>query len=114
MTAKFDFRTLETGYAADWPVKVQVPVDGGTFETREFSARFRSLTADEQAGLERDHADLSDRLEQTLRLGFVDLGKAEGDKLTPELFGKLWGDERVRLALIQAYGEFRRGAPAKN
>lgn len=32
---------LTRDHAYDWPVDVKVPVDGGRFETRAFTARFR-------------------------------------------------------------------------
>ena len=38
MSVKFDFKTLKTGFEADWPVTVNVPQDGGTVEKQESSS----------------------------------------------------------------------------
>ena len=114
MSLKFDFNTLATGFEADWPVIVGVPVDGGKIEEREFMARFRTLTPEEQDQIEADE-DMEGRLKASVQRGFVGLGAGETDKTPPaELFEILWRHPPSRLGLIRAYGRFSTGSPAKN
>lgn len=113
MSAKFDFKTLETGFEADWPVKVNRPKDGGQVEVREFDARFRSPTPAITAEAEAIE-DIGARLKFTLKSCMIGLGKSETEALTPELFEALWADTAAMRALVVAFGEFRTGSPAKN
>lgn len=113
MSAKFDFKTLDTGFAADWPVKVGVPADGGLVEVQTFTARFRTATKAEGEEL-ANIADYVARLKALVRLGFVALGKGEDETLTDEMFEKMWAAQNVRSGLIAAYTEFQTAAPAKN
>lgn len=112
MELKFDFATLETGYEALWPVKVMTPIDGGAFEERTFTARFRSLTpekADELAALPR-----AAQIEATIREIFVGLGPDETTPFSPELRDRMWASDYVQIGLIKAVSEFRTGAALKN
>lgn len=113
MSNKFDFKTLETGFEADWPVVVSAPLDGGTFQDQTFTARFKTPTRSELAEIAAI-ADWQPRLKRALQIGLVGLGKDEGETLTPALFEDLWAMQNVQLALIRAYGAFQSGAPAKN
>lgn len=114
MTVKFDFKTLDTGFAADWPVKVSVPVDGGAVETQTFMAQFRTPRPDERTELDA-MTDINARLKRSLEIGFVGLGQGEETNLTAAaLLAKLWSAPNVQLALIRAYGEFQAGIAAKN
>lgn len=113
MSIKFDFKTLDTGFTASWPVQVGVPADGGKIETQEFNARFRTPTKDEAETLAKIE-DYMERLKAALQLGFVGLGDGETEKLTPEMFEKMWAAQNVQLALIKAYSAFQTSAPAKN
>lgn len=113
MSAKFDFKTLDTGFAADWPVKVGVPADGGVVQVQTFMARFRTPTKAEAEQL-AEIPGYPERLKAALKLGFVALGKEEGETLTEEMFEKMWASQNVQLGLIKAYGEFQTAAPAKN
>lgn len=113
MSNKFDFKTLETGFEADWPVVVRKPVDGGTFQDQTFTARFKTPTQSERDEIAAI-AEWQPRLKRALQIGLVGLGKDEGETLTPELFEALWGIQTVQLGLINAYGAFQSGAPAKN
>lgn len=113
MSAKFDFKTLETGFEADWPVKVSLPVDGGGVEVQTFMARFRSPTpADTKAADAIE--DIAQRLKFTLQSCLVGLAKSEDQTLTPDLFEAMWASTPVMKALVAAFGEFRTGSPAKN
>lgn len=112
MSVKFDFKTLETGYEADWPVTVKIPIDGGLVEEQTFMARFRTPTPAERAELEA--MDTMKRLERAMEIGFVGLAKSEDEPLTPELRARLWGEQTVQIALIRAYATFQTGTPAKN
>lgn len=126
MSAKFDFKSLDTGYEADWPVSVPVPIDGGTVEMRDFMARFRTLTKAEIEALEQAEKDRDadgegakalawlETFKATIRLGFVGFGKGENETLTPELFDKLWGHPPTQGALIKAWRTFVQVSPAKN
>lgn len=111
MAAKYDFKTLKTGFAADWPVKVKMPADGGKMEVQEFMARFRSLTREEMEGI--TETEYFPRTYEILKLGFS-LAKSEGETLTPDMLADMWATANVQLAVMEAYGEFQRGAPAKN
>ena len=114
MTTKFDFGALKTGFTADWPVKVGVPTDGGVISTQEFTARFRTPTKEEAEKLVADFPNYIDRMKEAVRLGFVALGKAETETLTPAMFEEMWAAQNVQLALVKAYSEFQTSAPAKN
>lgn len=113
MSAKFDFKTLETGFAADWPVKVKVPQDGGKIEIQTFEARFVSKTKEEFDALIAEATEKNDE-NLLLRTVFVGLGKSETDKFTPELRDLMIATQPVREALTTAYREFAGGIEAKN
>lgn len=113
MTIKFDFKTLETGFEADWPVQVGVPVDGGKIETREFMARFRTPKKAETEAAEKIE-DQAEKLKFIVKTGFIGLGAGETDTLTPDMFEQMWASSNVQVALIRAFGTFRTASPAKN
>lgn len=113
MSAKFNFKTLETGFEADWPVTVSVPLDGGKAEEQTFQARFRSLSAVEQAEIDAQ-PDATGRLRAGLEKAFVRFGAGESEALTPELFETMWRAPNVQIGLIRAYNAFILGSPAKN
>lgn len=113
MSIKFDFKTLTTGFEADWPVQVGVPADGGKIVTQEFMARFRTPSPDqikEADAIENPSA----QLKFIIQTGFISLGAGETDTLTPELFEQMWASSNVQLALMRAFGTFRTASPAKN
>ncbi len=113
MSAKFDFKTLETGFAADWPVRVKVPQDGGKIEIQTFEARFVTKTKDEFAALIAEATEKDDE-NLLLRTVFVGLGKSEMEEFTTELRDLMIGTQSVREALTAAYREFSGGIEAKN
>ncbi len=101
---KFDLKTLERPFEANWPVKVQVPQDGGGVEEQEFTARFRTLTPAERDVTAGRH------LEQ-LKLALM---QVEGDDVTADMFELLIGRGYVLTALLKARTGFEIGSPAKN
>lgn len=107
MTLKFDFKTLEQPFEADWPVTVQVPQDGGGTQDQTFDVRFRTLTTEEQA--ETDKA--ADPQAAKLRKAIVDV---KGETFTPELVDQLLSRGWVLLGLLRAHTKFVLGQPAKN
>ena len=107
---KFDFGSLEKDIEADWPVRVQVPQDDGKVLEQTLSLRFR-LHGDAELvslgmGLEAVKA--------ALRKCVVGFGRSEEQAFTPELFDQMMNRAYVRTAIVQAYGEFALGIPAKN
>lgn len=115
MANTFDFKTLDTGFEADWPVAVKAPIDGGAVEVQTFMARFRTPTPTEQAEIDAAGKDPAlDQFKIALKIGFVGLAKSEGETLTEAMFDKMWATSNVQLALIRAYSDFRSGSPAKN
>jgi hypothetical protein len=106
MAVKFSFATLEQPFEADWPVKVQVPKDGGGFEEQTFLARFRLEPATDEAQTEPAAPGESFPF-------LVALGKGEPE-LTPELRKQLAARLYVRMAIYRAWQEFQMGVVAKN
>lgn len=109
MTVKFDFKTLETGFEADWPVTVNVPQDGGAIEKQEFLARFRTLTPEDA-----DKAQQASDPNTWPNAFLVSLAGTNAPELTDDLRKQLLGRSYVRQALITAYVQFSQGVAAKN
>ncbi len=107
MTLKFDFKTLEQPFEADWPVTVTVPQDGGTVEEQTFDVRFRTLTPSEATNVDNS----PDPAAAKLRLALVDV---KGETFSPALVEKLLGVGFVQMALLRAYSKFVLGASVKN
>lgn len=107
MTLKFDFKTLEQPFEADWPVKVAVPQDGGTVQEQVFEVRFRTLTPAELT--EVDAAP--DPAEAKIRKALVDV---KGETFSPELVEQLIARAYIFVALLRAHTSFVLGQPAKN
>lgn len=107
MTLKFDFKTLEQPFEADWPVTVQVPQDGGTVQEQTFDVRFRTLTpaeADEVAAR-------PDPAESKIRKVLVDVkGEAFSSELVEQMIHTPW----VFVGLLRAHTSFSLGEPVKN
>lgn len=107
MTLKFDFKTLEQPFEADWPVTVSVPQDGGTVQEQTFDVRFRTLTPEETTNVDNS----GDPAAAKLRLALVDV---KGETFSPALIEKLLGVGFVQMALLRAYSKFILGASVKN
>ena len=101
-----------------WPVRVRVQLDGGRFETREFTARFRLLGHDRmRAIVESGEAGRID--ETTLREALAGWDGVAEENGTPIAFSveardRLLDIVSVRKALIDAYFEALGGAREKN
>lgn len=107
MSLKFDFKTLEQPFEADWPVIVPVPQDGGAVQEQEVTVRFRTLTPDENETVDK----AADPGAAKLRLAIVDV---RGETFSAELVEKLLGRGYVYMALLKGYAKFVLGQPAKN
>lgn len=112
MSVKFDFNTLKTGFAAEWPVTVKVPQDGGDFQDQTFMARFKALNEDERKEAQR-RVDENGETWAWVGAFFVGLGAGE-EPLTPELKAMMVSDPIVRQGLVGAYMKFTTGVVAKN
>jgi len=110
MSDKFDFSTLETGFEADWPVRVPTPVNGAMV-AQTVMCRLRAMASDEiDAVLERKEATIID----LARVYFVGFGHGESATWSPEYRDRLIQNPRFRTALHAAFAEFNTGASAKN
>ncbi|MFD3263330.1 hypothetical protein [Phenylobacterium ferrooxidans] len=115
MAVKFDFKRLGQPFEADWPVRVNVPQDGGGVQAEDFTARFRLLTKDdfeaitqgEAPGLLKGDPDGYN----TWRMCLVGL---KDEHLTAELKEGLLSAPYVRQAIIAAYQQFSQGIAVKN
>ena len=118
--------TVSKTYEYDWPVIVEVPTDGGTFERREFTARFRVVPADRAEKLLGVQSMLSaPSNEQTVAflkeawVGWGDDVTTDDDPPKPIPFSDKQRDALllipfVRRAINKAYTESLTGAPEKN
>lgn len=113
MSVKFDFKSLDTGFEADWPVTVGVQKDGGVIEEQTFMARFKTPSPAKQEELKAIE-EPNPRLRAALKDGFVGFATSEGETLTDAMFDKMWGAQNVQLGLIRAFMAFQTGTPAKN
>lgn len=109
MSVKFDFKTLETGFEAVWPVSVNVPQDGGAIEVQTFDMVFRTLTAEEH-----DAAQKSSDPDAWPNAFMVRLAGDNAQELTPEFRKQLLGRAYVRQGIITSYVQFSQGIAAKN
>ncbi len=107
---KFDFQTADRLVEADWPVVINVPLDGGKVERRTFTARFRLLRPDDLDAVMADNKD-GRGLERMYWIGF---GKDEDMQLTPEVFKISLDLPYFRNGLQAAYQAFSGGIEVKN
>jgi hypothetical protein len=108
MTAKFDFNTLKTGLEADWPVTVGVPQDGGTVAKQEFTARFKTLTKDEDKAAQEDGDP-----DAWINAFWLGAGKTEAP-IDAETRKLMLERSYVRQGIVAAYIQFSQGVAAKN
>lgn len=96
-----------------WPVTVEIPIDGGTFEKQTFDAVFKRMSRSA-------FNDLVDKGDDALVDGILegwDGIKDEAGKdvpFTQKAKREICDDPYVMKALIQAYADSITGAPAKN
>lgn len=98
-----------------WPVKVQVPMDGGRHETQEFTARFK-LVAQERLDTLTSVAPADAHLLREVLVGWDGIAREGGQSIgfDEEAREELIGIPYVRLGLIAAYLEALTGAKRKN
>jgi hypothetical protein len=109
MSVKFDFKSLETGFKAVWPVNVNVPQDGGGIEVQTFDAVFLALTPEET-----EEAQKANDPNAWPGKFWIGLSEVEPAEFTEALRKKFLDRAYVRQALITAYIQFMQGIPAKN
>jgi len=110
MSAKFNFKTLDQPFEADWPVTVPVPQDGGEVVEVSFMARFRLLTPKRLEELSSNASD-ADALYRDMMPG---LAASEAEPLTDDQFKEMFGRPYIRNAILSAYRDFTNGVAAKN
>ena len=96
-----------------WPVKVEIPVDGGKFETQTFDAIFKKMSRSSFNDLV-DKGD--DALVGEILLGWEGINDDAGKPVpfTEKNKQQLCDDPYVLRALIQAYADSLTGVTAKN
>ncbi len=117
------FKLVEN-YEYEWPVIVQVPVDGGKHEALEFTARFLAIESDRAEELLKSPTLLAGpsagQIKEFLREAIVGWGEDVADKdgasinFSDKAREKLIQIPYVRNALFEAYGESVRGRSEKN
>jgi hypothetical protein len=87
-----------------WPVKVQVPVEGGAFQEQSFRAYFRLIPPVRRAELDA-MPDGADQLLREAVLQVLDVTDEAGAPLahSAELLDALIGIPWVRLGLLRSY-----------
>lgn len=112
MSVKFDFTGLDQPFAADWPVKVNVPQDGGKTVEQEFTARFLLL---DKAKIDELTADATNP-DAYLHAFFVGLpgDQVPEGKTFEEMRALMLARPNVRMALIKAFSGFQAGIAVKN
>jgi hypothetical protein len=119
---KFVFARKGMPRIVTWPVTVQVPKDGGTFEAQSFDARFKVLTDDAIAGLraeaETKRQDPAAFSRAILREAFVSAALTGDDgaaiPFDEALREELIHDTHVRAGLIEAFFSMQSGRLEKN
>lgn len=115
MAVKFDFKTLGQPFEADWPVRVNVPQDGGGVQVEEFTARFRILTKEDFEVIAQGAAPRLIKGDpdgyNTWRMCLVGL---KDEELTSELMEAMMAAPYARQAIITAYQQFSQGIAVKN
>ena len=89
-----------------WPVKVQVPIDGGKFEEHVFTARWQLQEAAALRKFQAEHPEggAAALLEKALK-SWSDVQETDGTPIefTPENVKRLADAPHVRSALITSY-----------
>ena len=115
MGAKFDFKSLEQPLEVDWPVSVQVPQDGGTFEAQTFTARFKILG---KAEAEEMVAEIQKGAAVDpfawINSFWVGLGGREDETLSSAMREEMLSRGYIREAIVAAYRDCARVSPTKN
>jgi len=101
--------------AWSWPVKVQVPADGGVYVEQRFSARFR-LTPAQQAGALLLEDPSGRALIRHALVGWSEVVDDAGKEVafSAEAAELMLGIPYVFTALAASYSDSVAGAPRKN
>ena len=104
---------IKEGKTFRWPVDVNEPMDGGTFQTHRFEATFKLL--DQDSITERLQTSDTDLLSDVV-LGWADVRDEEKNDVpfSPENRARLLALPYVRVGLVRAYFEAVNGAKRKN
>lgn len=109
------FRLVKSLKEVDWPVTVNVPVNGGKTEQHEFTAKFKLMSQEEYdkalQGTKNDTSFIAKFL-----IGWSGL-LDDDDKEVPfskEALKNLCGLPFVRVAIVKAYNQAITGQAAKN
>ena len=113
---------LKKDHEYDWPVTIQVPIDGGKFDARQITVRFRVMPADDVDKMLGGESLLPPSAEQVkafLRgviVGWSEVAVEGGGEapFNDETLGQLIDLPFARNALFAAYGESVRGRLEKN
>lgn len=101
----------------EWPVTVNIPVDGGKTQKAKFTGEFLVLSQDEidAVVLGRDERGRVDLLDVVLTGWRDDVRNEAGEELpfTDENKAALIGIPYVRAGLFAAYGEIQNGRGAR-
>ena len=100
-----------------WPVKVQVPTDGGAHQEQVFTARFKIIDTDEEEqAVERGRRSNRALINKALVGWGDDVAGPDGKplKFSEDARAALIKIPYVATALVLAYYEAAAGAPAKN
>jgi hypothetical protein len=96
-----------------WPIKVEIPVDGGKFETQTFDAVFKKMS---RSAFNKTVDEGDDALIDAILQGWDGIKDEEGKDIpfTEKSKKEICDDHAIVKALISAYAESVVGAPAKN
>lgn len=112
MSEQFEFLDLEQPLRAEWPVKVNVPQDGGGVAVKTFTAVFELLSQEDILAIVADPNLDRYSLQRRQVLGF---GKDhKGPPFTDALLIRMLGRPYMAEALAAAYQDFSRGIAVKN
>ncbi|QPG06561.1 hypothetical protein IT774_05150 [Salinimonas marina] len=109
------FKMVKTINRLEWPVKVQVPADGGKTDTHEFTAVFKLLPQAEYDKLLRTAEDDAAMLGELVQ-GWHGLTDEAGEELeySLDVIKELCQYPFIRTAIFRAYGEAASGVASKN
>lgn len=106
---------LEKKSTFTWPVTVNVPKDGGTFASHQFTAEFKLQEQSKVDALLLRFQQNDEDILKELLVGWLGVQDSDGDELdyTEENKAKLLDIPYVRSALLKAYFEAASGNKVK-
>ena len=95
-----------------WPVRFSVPIDGGTYEEREFKATFRLVGDERRRELAPDGYPTLALLREAV-VSLHDIVDEAGVALahTPELLDALLSIPFIQLGIVRSYSDALAGFP---